>query len=324
MPHGDKYIGLTNYLKSQHKMGNDRFTMTFTEIERACGFPLTHTMRTYFWANDKTQSYALGWMLADFVVVHCDLQGEKITYQYDPQKVESLFAGQGKSMSGHHSSKRAKELHSKNEVNLGNRLPISIGNIEKVNRLFQEDVSYQTDNDLIKAAFARFPKNTEPEIVAMKVSLIDLTNSTHIGLYREKLYLKELVDIIMGIPDFDERVAAGDPELVNTIARANGQINLFSFASKYCLYHNTTVYHRDDYSLYDRVVATALPGYVEGLTKARIDRWRTTYDYISFKNCIEMLLNENNILIPNRRRKFDIFLWYLNRKNDGLSMEADE
>ena len=59
MPHGDKYIGLTNYLKTQHLNGADYFTLSFEEIERACGFKLSHTQRTYFWANDCSTFYQL-------------------------------------------------------------------------------------------------------------------------------------------------------------------------------------------------------------------------------------------------------------------------
>lgn len=50
----------------------------------------------------------------------------------------------------------------------------------------------------------------------------------------------ELSQIIASIPDIDKRIAAGDPEVVNEIARSNGKINLFDFATKYCCYHTAT------------------------------------------------------------------------------------
>ena len=75
----------------------------------------------------------------------------------------------------------------------------------------------------------------------MKVALIDLTNSTHISTHIKKISLSEIVDLILSIQDFDIRVSQGDPLLVSQLAESNGQINLFSFASKYCTYHNVEI-----------------------------------------------------------------------------------
>ncbi len=38
----------------------------------------------------------------------------------------------------------------------------------------------------------------------------------------------------------------------------------------------------------------------------------------AFADCIQMILDEYGIDIPNRRRKFDLFLWYANRKKQVL------
>ena len=65
----------------------------------------------------------------------------------------------------------------------------------------------------------------------MKIGLIDITNSTNISRYKRLISVVELANIITSIPDIDNRIKAGDPEVVNTIARSNGHINLFSFAS---------------------------------------------------------------------------------------------
>ena len=43
--------------------------------------------------------------------------------------------------------------------------------------------------------------------------------------------------------------------------------------------------------------------------------WRKNYKYQSYNDCIGKLLDDNNIKIPFRRRKFDHFLWYPNRQN---------
>lgn len=123
----------------------------------------------------------------------------------------------------------------------------------------------------------------------------------------------DLAKLIVDTKDFDDRIHQGDPELVNLIA-SNGKINLFSFASKYCTYHNVEIYQRDDYSIFDGVVRKVLPHYIKGLSKYQVDQWRKTVDYQAYNTCIGRLLDENHIDIPLRRRKIDHFLWYQNRK----------
>ena len=193
-------------------------------------------------------------------------------------------------------------------------LPITTENIISVHQQVLESTSYGANFSMIHNVLKRFPQNTERELIAMKVSLIDLTNSTNIGRHINKISLSELVELILSIRDFDVRLAQGDPELVNQISRCNGKVNFFSFASKYCTYHNVDVYERDDYSIFDSVVKDALPYYIPKLTKTTVNDWRKTYNYAAFNNCIEKLLDQNNIHIPFRRRKFDHFLWYANRK----------
>lgn len=172
---------------------------------------------------------------------------------------------------------------------------------------------YGPNFSLIHDVLKRFPQNVDRELVAMKVALIDLTNSTHISTHIKKIALSEIVELILSIRDFDARVSQGDPILVRQLAKSNGKINLFSFASKYCTYHNVEVYEQDDYSIFDSVVKNTLPNYVPRLTKSAIEEWRLNYNYGAFNNCIGELLERWNIHIPFRRRKFDYFLWYSNR-----------
>lgn len=193
-------------------------------------------------------------------------------------------------------------------------LPITTENINSVHQQVLESTSYGANFSMIHNVLKRFPQNTERELVAMKVSLIDLTNSTNIGRHINKISLSEFVELILNIRDIDVRLAQGDPELVCQIARCNGKVNFFSFASKYCTYHNVDVYERDDFSIFDSVVKDALPYYIPKLTKATVNNWRETYNYAAFNDCIGRILDQNNIHIPYRRRKFDHFLWYANRK----------
>lgn len=103
--------------------------------------------------------------------------------------------------------------------------------IEEAEALVQGTDNYGPENDLITRCLQKFPSNTELDVVAMKVGLIDITNSTHLSQHKSKISIVELANIIAAIPNIDERIKAGVPELVNIIARSNGKINLFSFAT---------------------------------------------------------------------------------------------
>ena len=103
--------------------------------------------------------------------------------------------------------------------------------IDRVHKTVIESPDYGTDYELITRAFGKFPLNKDPEIIAMKIALIDMTNSTHLGVHRSQVSTSDLVQLIMNIPDFDERVRQGDPELVNILARNTGKVNLFYFAT---------------------------------------------------------------------------------------------
>ena len=192
--------------------------------------------------------------------------------------------------------------------------PLTEENIEYVHQQVLATSDYGSNFALIHDILKRFPQNVDRELVAMKVALIDLTNSTHISTHIKKISLSEIVDLILNIRDFDIRVSQGDPLLVGQLAKSNGKINLFSFASKYCTYHNVEVYGHDNYSIFDSIVKDTLPYYIPKLTKSAIEEWRATCNYVAFNDCIEELLNQKKIYIPFRRRKFDHFLWYSNRK----------
>lgn len=185
--------------------------------------------------------------------------------------------------------------------------------MEEAEALVQGTENYGPENELITRCLRKFPTNTDPDIVAMKVGLIDITNSTHLSQHKSKISMVELANIIAAIPNIDARIEAGDPEVVNEIARSNGRINLFSFASKYCCYHNRNLYGRDDYSILDTVLKEYLPRYFDDITKGQIQKWQNDFDYKSYNDYITRKLDEFCITVEHRKRKFDHFVWYKNR-----------
>lgn len=97
------------------------------------------------------------------------------------------------------------------------------------------------------------------------------------------------------------------------IARSNGKINLFSIASKYCCYYNSNLYGRDDFSILDTILKEYLPRYFDNVTRGQIQRWQDSFNYKAYNDYITGKLDEFDITVENRKRKFDHFVWYLNR-----------
>lgn len=186
--------------------------------------------------------------------------------------------------------------------------------MEEAESLVQGTDNYGPENELITRCLQKFPMNTDPDVVAMKVGLIDITNSTHLSQHKSKISMAELANIIAAIPNIDDRIAAGDPEVVNEIARSNGKINLFSFASKYCCYHNRNLYGRDDYSILDTILKEYLPRYFDDVTKGQIQKWQDSFNYKAYNDYITRKLDEYCITVEHRKRKFDHFVWYKNRQ----------
>lgn len=193
-------------------------------------------------------------------------------------------------------------------------LELTAENIEAQSTLVLNSLNYGEEAKIIHATLTSYPKNDDLNIVATKIALIDVTNSTQLSRQKSKISLFDLAHVIISIENIDDRIAQGDPEVVNLIAKNTGSLNLFSFASKYCTYHNVEIYGRDDYSIYDSIVKKYLPYYANNTTKSAIEKWRKSIDYASFNDCIGNVLNEYGIDIPFKRRKFDRFLWYPNRQ----------
>lgn len=193
------------------------------------------------------------------------------------------------------------------------KLEISNEAIEAVENEVEKTDNYGRENALITSCFKKYPSNTDIETVAMKIGLIDITNSTNISRYKRRISVVELAEIITSIPNIDERIKIGDPEVVSLIARANGKINLFSFASKYCCYHNKNLYEKDDYSILDTVLKESLPSLFNDIKKSDIQRWVDSYNYKAYNDYITRKLDEYGINVPFRKRKFDHFVWFKNR-----------
>lgn len=201
--------------------------------------------------------------------------------------------------------------------------PISKKEFQKKNTASNPIINkyYQRDNDVLEYLFGKMKYNNKAEEVFIKVIAVDFIYSTQLKRLIGGAGVHELVDLILRV-NFDARVKIGDSTLVNDIAENNGGINLFSFASKYCALHNWYVYGKDDYSIYDSVVARLFPEYtaishktnpqITQISVAQVERWRQAKAYGSFNDAIGTFLDEIGIdakTYQSRRRDFDRIIW---------------
>lgn len=189
--------------------------------------------------------------------------------------------------------------------------------LDRAAKAVNDDRAYGEEARLIRDCFNLYPKNTSREIVAMKIGLIDVTNSTNISRYKSNISVPELVDTLLSIDRLDERIKTGDISLVREIAVATKtkyDKNLFSFASKFCCYHNIFIYGGDAFSIYDTVLHDYIPMYAAGVSKRQLNICRESCDYKRYMSIIDGILDANQITTENRRRKFDNLVWYYNRK----------
>ena len=179
----------------------------------------------------------------------------------------------------------------------------------------KNDPFYGPDGRLIESCLSKYPANKDLKIVALKICLIDFTNTTNLSKSKKKVSLECLANLIIKTKNFDQRVAKGDPSLVSKLSRKTKRkgVNLFSFISKYCCYHNFYVYHKDDYSIYDRVLETFLSRYSKNATTKVLRQFKDASNYKGYAAIINDILRHNNIADPKARRKFDYFVWYFNK-----------
>lgn len=159
------------------------------------------------------------------------------------------------------------------------------------------------ESALDKLFFKTYPKNVDIDDVLIKVSSLNDFYSTNI--FSPFQVAKHIIKL-----DLDERLNAGDPTLVNDIAKvtmSNGSVkNFYSFATKYCSHHKPL-----EYPIYDSYVDILLRYFrgVDGFSKFKNDELRS---YINFKKILLEFqsfyeLEEYNL------KDIDKYLWQLGK-----------
>ena len=196
------------------------------------------------------------------------------------------------------------------------KLVLSEQTLSYYSDIVKQTLNYGKETELINRVLKKYPNNDDLDTIALKVALIDFTNTTQLSRAKSKLSLNSIAEIILNTNDLDERLKNGDISLVSEMSeecKFKYGYNPFSFMSKYCTYHNVAVYAKDDFSIFDNILMNNLPKYVEGLSASIINRWRDICDYETYWNCIDGLLRDFRIDSPNKRRALDHCIWYYYR-----------
>jgi len=136
------------------------------------------------------------------------------------------------------------------------QIPTNILLDEYIDKFNKNERYYLADQAII-SLFEAFPENKFLEHILLKISVInDLYSTNILGTYNMAKHIQKL--------DIDRRLQNGDPNIVNEISLGHGiisnrngkEINFYSFATKYCNWHN-----RDSYAIYDSFVKKVLLAY---------------------------------------------------------------
>lgn len=197
-------------------------------------------------------------------------------------------------------------------------LCVTLKSIDEIEQAVHNDPKYGVNGLELDRYLKVHSANTDRDIVIHKILLIDYTNSTNLKMYGKKgTSVFSLADkIVAHGAELDQMIQDGRPEAVEKIAGFE-TVNLFSFATKYCCYHNTICYERDDYSIYDNIVAKTIPFYLN-VRPTYISGCRNTRNYLEYKRIIDTLIAVYELQgIPNIRRKIDHFLWYQDKQKNN-------
>ena len=107
---------------------------------------------------------------------------------------------------------------------------------ERIFKLWDETIefkNYKQEDETLKWLFEKFKKNTNLDEIIVKITCLDTFYSTNLTMNAK---VPDIAEKIIGL-NFDERVEKGRLDLVDDLAKLTKN-KTYSFASKYCAWHN--------------------------------------------------------------------------------------
>lgn len=179
---------------------------------------------------------------------------------------------------------------------------------------------YKAEEDALDWLFKAHPDNDDLEVVIIKVSSLN-------ALYSAGLQTNDYTPVARAIcncPGIGGSLAKGCPKLVNTIAtRAKEKAgkHLYSFASKYCAFHDK----ERKYPLYDsnaeRALKALMTHEIEGPKRETLKKFEDSdlRCYLTFRGVIEEF--KRVYKIKRHFRQIDHYLWLKGRCITKLEKE---
>lgn len=161
--------------------------------------------------------------------------------------------------------------------------------------LIKAEEKFNKENSTIEwtltKLFQEFPENTDFDVVAVKVKVLNALYGTQVRAVN--IVAQHIVD--RGI---DPDLRAGIPEIVDKVATVqltNKVIKFFSFATKYCSWHNP-----EAYPIYDSYAEAALWYYKKRDNFAEFSR--DNYDYVEFARRVKVFRDFYGLTSFNYKR----------------------
>ena len=148
-----------------------------------------------------------------------------------------------------------------------------------------------------------YPYNNNLEEVLLKCAAINSFSSTHVyDLYK-------MAEHIVG-KQIDEKLKNGDFSLINTIAKieiSGREHNFYSFATKYCHYHNP-----ENYPIYDNYVAKVLCSFPKDFRVIKEKELREYDKFVGVLKDFKQHYGLNLSFVELDKYLWRLGRWYLN------------
>lgn len=173
---------------------------------------------------------------------------------------------------------------------------------EYIDKFNKDERYYLADQAIIKL-FQKFPENKNLEDILLKISVINDLYSTNIfATFIMARHIQHL--------DIDNELHKGNPSIVTKISsghnirakKTDREINFYSFATKYCNWHN-----KDAYPIYDSFVDKILIAYRNKDKFSKFEN-KDLKNFERFKDIITDFKNNYNLTTYNLK-EIDKFLW---------------
>ena len=190
--------------------------------------------------------------------------------------------------------------------------------MDRISALWEQEPSfmhYKYEVSALEWLFKSYPNNTNLNEIIIKVACLDRLYSTNIT---KNYKIPQVAQHIRKL-NFDDRVQKGDISLVDDIAslgkaqiEGQGGKQILSFASKYCVWHSSVVYGKDDFVIIDSIVKTKLKEFNENYNFAPRFSKKDLKDYKKYKEILEKFRGFFE-LKKCSFRDIDRYLWRLGK-----------